>query len=159
MDTLKIARFQYDIRHQLRWIEVYITVQVNDHELPHILDFAVFTKAIQAGGRHPLFTCGCGNFGCGGYYVDIEVVEQSWNMINRYSPVGENEILEAFKYQIPWIQVRDVYRYLLEKIRLLHNGEPALPIHWGVLGNAVDRMPSPAEIATTLSMLAQRTAQ
>jgi len=102
-----------------RWIEVAIThheshlkgigivaeLYVGERKMEDILDIEVFFQAIESSGRYPLFTCDCGCFGCGGYYVDIECTEDAWIMRNKYHPHDEEELVEEFEYHFRWAHV------------------------------------------------------
>ena len=50
---------------------LYASAVVNGQELPEVLDIDVFFEALTGSGPLPLFTCTCGVFGCGGYYVGV----------------------------------------------------------------------------------------
>lgn len=89
----------------IRGISLYANVYVDRKEWADILDIDEFFHAIEQSGRYPLFTCGCGCFGCSGYYVDVECAENEWILRNKYDPLSE-EIVEESETRFSW---RNVY--------------------------------------------------
>jgi hypothetical protein len=84
---------------------------VNGKELPEVLGLCTMLSAIEKSGRYPLFYCTCGDFGCGGYWVDVECTKDAWIWRNGYYPADEDEPeqqwpMYEFEYRIPWSQVR-----------------------------------------------------
>lgn len=95
---------------------------VGQKQMTDILDIEVFFRALGESGRYPLFTCGCGCFGCGGYYVDVRCVEDAWIMQNRFHPHDENKLLESFEYRFHWenvyivaTRIKDYIKRILEE--------------------------------------------
>lgn len=89
----------------IRGIGIFVELYVGDSKMDDILDIAVFFQAIKDGGRYPLFTCICGCFGCGGYYVDIECTDDAWIMKNKFHPHNKEVLVEEFEYHFPWARV------------------------------------------------------
>jgi hypothetical protein len=156
MDSLEISSIDHDIRHKLGWIEVYVRLKVNGSRLPYILDVNTFLSAIEASGKQPIFTCECGHFGCGGYFIDVEVTEDAWILKNRYDPLDENVLLEAVEYRIPWHQVKQLVVQICEQLQTIKAQAPDFPLHWGVVGNATDTMPSPQEVEGAVAAIDKR---
>src|SRR5918911_3209724 len=65
---------------------LYASAVVNGQELPEVLDIDVFFEALAGTGVLPLFTCTCGVFGCGGYYIGVARTAEAWIWRNRYAP-------------------------------------------------------------------------
>jgi len=76
MDELQLALTHEDSPAANDAIGVYATLTLNYAPLTYVLDIDQFFEAIALTSwspvRLPLFTCICGVFGCGGYYVDVE---------------------------------------------------------------------------------------
>ena len=81
-------------------------VWVNGRRMPNVFDLAAWFPAVAEDGLAPLFTCGCGVFGCSGYYVDIECAPDAWVWRNRYTPVADFILRRTFGDPIPWDRVR-----------------------------------------------------
>lgn len=78
--------------------------------MPEWFEYCEFLGATQQSGRYALFTCSCGIFGCGGYWVDVECTEDAWVLRNGFAPYDADEpeeqvLIFAFEYRIPWEQV------------------------------------------------------
>ena len=112
---------------------IAIVITINAHKLPDILDVDEFFKAIRKSGRFPLFTCGCGHFGCSGYYVDVVCTATAWVLRNRYHPHNE-QLMEEFEYHIPWQQVRTVAQEIVNYLQGLQVQYPHHEITAGVVG-------------------------
>src|SRR5579872_4127979 len=70
---------------------LYAAAVVNGQELPEVLDIGVFFGALTGAGVRPLFTCTCGVFGCGGYYIGGARTAEAWIWRNRYPPGRRTE--------------------------------------------------------------------
>ncbi len=104
-------------------IEYWVYIKINGTRMPYVLDNYVFFKtAIHTSGRLPLFTCGCGYFGCGGYYVDVECTDEAWILRNRYDPNTE-ELQQEFEYRISWEQVKQVADTIIAELRTIKQQE------------------------------------
>jgi hypothetical protein len=62
---------------------LYGAAVVNGQELPDVHDIDVFFEALTNSGPLPLFTCTCGVFGCGGYYIGVAHGADAWIWRNR----------------------------------------------------------------------------
>jgi hypothetical protein len=87
---------------ELSGYSMEVVAFVNGRRLPRCLDPCILVAATKETGRVPLFTCECGEFGCGGYWVDVEPTVEAWIWRNAY--VGPEPFLR-FEYRIPWRQV------------------------------------------------------
>ena len=132
-------RLSVDIDHEeapTNGISMYIDVYVDDKIMDDILDIEVFFDAIEKNGRYPLFTCTCGCFGCGGYYVDIECTEDAWIMKNKYHPHDERILVEEFEYRFTWTQVCLVATQIKDHVmRICQEQSEPVPIISGASGN------------------------
>lgn len=98
---------------------IFVRFQINGDDLPGILNIEAFFAINQENEFVPLFTCGCGDFGCGGYYVSISYTDTALILQNSYHRF--NHYLESeFEYQLDWQQVRNIAEEIityLEKIQ------------------------------------------
>lgn len=126
-------------------ISLFITVFVNEKQQLDILEIDEFFTSLSTSGISPLFTCDCGNFGCGGYYVHVQHNKQGYVLNNSYKPYDvweESNLLDSFYFQFSW---EDIYQFGLELYALLmqiHTTDRNLEISSGVYGtNLVKKMP------------------
>src|SRR5262245_26939165 len=113
MDTFELAISPVD--DSWRYC-VDVRAVVNGEPMPQCLDPFEFLPATQRGGRLPLFTCECGEFGCGGYYVDVECTPEAWVLRNAY--VGSNpRPFMPFVCRIAWADVARAAGKVLDALR------------------------------------------
>lgn len=98
-------------------IGFFITVWFNDVNMKDILDVDEFFKVIDTAGISPLFTCSCGGFGCGGYYV--EAIHEKTGIVfkNSYKPletVAESSIIERFEFTVSWEEIYRMGKQILD---------------------------------------------
>ena len=118
---------------ELGVISIYAEVFVDRERWADYLDIEVFFEALENSGHHPLFTCGCGVFGCGGYYVDVECAENEWIWRNKYDPQGD-EVIAEFEYRFSWRYVYEVATKVRDYIRDLLKHNPGAKFRTGVSG-------------------------
>ncbi len=108
---------------------LYASAVVNGQELPHVLDIDVFFEALTGSGPLPLFTCTCGVFGCGGYYIGVAYGDNAWIWRNRYAPDDEpnpGHIMEVGELRFAWPEVRAMAMDLLTTLRALQRDKPGV---------------------------------
>ena len=126
-----------DEGHDLILFAAYVTV--DGHAIAEgrgarrdILDIEAFFAAWNAAGLVPLFTCTCGSFGCGGYYVGVSSDARAWVLRDWYGALDKVRH-DRFEYRIPWEQVRYTATQIVEAISALREDAP-LPIRCGFAG-------------------------
>ena len=126
MDRIKIT-----IKHEsIDGGAIFIRVQINDNKLPGILNVEAFFAIKQENELVPLFTCGCGDFGCGGYYVNVSCTETAFILRNGYHRF--NQTLESeFEYHLDWQQVRSIAEEILTYLEKIHERNPGAFITTG----------------------------
>jgi len=144
MDELHVALTHEESPASNDGIGVSATLMLNYAPLPYVLDINQFFEAVVliswSPVRLPLFTCTCGVFGCGGYYVDVECTTQAWVLRNRYHPDTE-ELLEEMEYWLSWRQVHEVADELVTVLRAVHAHRPTAQLTSGAHGqNLVAKM-------------------
>jgi hypothetical protein len=121
---------------------IFIMVQINGNDLPGILNVEAFFAIKQENELVPLFTCGCGDFGCGGYYVNVSCNETDVILRNGYHRFNQS-LESAFEYQLDWPQVRDIAEEILTYLEKIHERNPKAYITSGYGGeNLVNRLPN-----------------
>ena len=137
MDRIKITIKQESVDDGA----IFIRVQINDNELPGILNVEAFFAIKQENELIPLFTCGCGDFGCGGYYVNVSSTDTALILRNGYHRF--NQSLESeFEYYLDWQQVRNVAEEILSYLEKIYMRKPGAYITSGYGGeNLINRMP------------------
>lgn len=94
---------------------------INENELDEDEVFIVeeFFKSLLSPGTYPLFTCTCGIFGCGGYYV--EVIHEAGRIIwlTKQSPFKDQTIESSNKFIFSWAQIFEFSRGLIQEFEHL----------------------------------------
>jgi hypothetical protein len=120
VDEFRLERELQD-QQDGRRIDFRFRAVINGKQLPEVFSFCVLPDAIRKSGRYQLFTCTCGIFGCGGYWVDVECTKEAWIWKNGFYPADEDEpeeqwLMYEFDYRIPWSQVRVAMGQIREAI-------------------------------------------
>ncbi|SRR5579883_2394583 len=104
---------------------LYASAVVNGQELAEVLDIDVFFEALTGNGPLPLFTCICGVFGCGDYYIGVAhgVDARIWR--NRYAP-NPAHVIEVGELRFAWPEVRTVATDLLAMLHTLQREKPGV---------------------------------
>jgi hypothetical protein len=100
-------------------IGLYITVWFHDTQMKYILDVDEFFKAMETPGISPLFTCSCGGFGCGGYFVKVIHDQTGVIFKNSYKPEGtldDSNLIDRFEFAVPWGDIKRMSEKILEII-------------------------------------------
>ena len=108
---------------------LYASAVVNGQELPEVLDIDVFFEALAGTGVLPLFTCTCGVFGCGGYYIGVVCTAEAWIWRNRYAPddaPNPAHVIEVGELRFAWPEVRSVATDLLATLHTLQREKPGV---------------------------------
>jgi hypothetical protein len=102
-------------------MSIFIEVEFDDVQMKDILDIDGLFTSIVEDGFQPLFTCACGSFSCGGYYVKIVRELDGIRMINSYKPKdipSESDLMDTFDFKMSWedlyILSSSVYENILE---------------------------------------------
>lgn len=137
MDTLDISITHEESPASNGSISVMIKVRINGKEMAEILDVDNFFESIGKRGMYPIFTCTCGVFECGGYYVFVDHSETSWVLKNSYSPADDpakSKIINTFEYHIPWEDVMKAGCKIIKFLLETHNKRPDYRIYSGSFG-------------------------
>lgn len=90
----------------------------------------------KARRRLPLFTCDCGTFGCGGYYVDVTLLPDALVWENAYSPfAGSAHTPRVYsRREFPWPNVREVAGELIAAIYTARAQNASGEVRYGATG-------------------------
>jgi hypothetical protein len=108
---------------------LYASAVVNGQDWPEVLDIDVFFLALTGTGVLPLFTCTCGVFGCGGYYIGVACTAEAWIWRNRYSPddtPNPAHVIDVGELLFAWPRVRPVAADLLATLQTLQRDTPGV---------------------------------
>lgn len=98
-----------------------ILLYINGSKLDEDEVFEVdeFFKSILNPGIYPLFTCTCGIFDCGGYYVEVihEIEGVIW--LTEQSPFNDRTIKSSNKFTFSWDQILHFSEELIQKFENL----------------------------------------
>jgi hypothetical protein len=119
---------------------LFIQVAINGNSLPGILNTEAFFALKEHNGRVPLFTCGCGEFGCGGYYVNVSTAESALILRNSYHRF-DHSLQSTFEYQLDWSQIRSIAEEILAYLQQIQVRNPDAYVTVGYGGaNLLDRL-------------------
>ncbi|WP_430882452.1 hypothetical protein [Fusibacter sp. JL216-2] len=122
-------------------ISINMKLTLENIELPYIVDIDGWYDAVLSEGKIALFTCECGNFGCGGYYMKVSHSNKSLILRNRYNPLNKNELLEELYFEIEWEDVFWIYTEFVDYIEEIHEKYPQHEICIGTYSdNLVDQL-------------------
>ncbi|MFC3746183.1 hypothetical protein [Paenibacillus sp. GCM10012306] len=78
-----------------------------------------FFESLLCPGKYPMFTCTCGIFGCGGYYVEVihEVENVFW--LTEHSPFMDRSIKTINKFSFSWGELINFSEELIQKLEEL----------------------------------------
>ncbi len=118
-------------------ISVFISVEFDQIKMKDILDIDEFFHSIETKGIIPLFTCDCGVFGCGGYYVEVISEDEGLIFKNSYKPFEKpesNAILENFEFHVSWEDVIFLGNQIIDVLEEIKGKWPEHIIFSGTLG-------------------------
>ena len=119
----------------------FIQVHINGNAFRGILNVEAFFAIKQSSGLVPLFTCGCGDFGCGGYYVDVSCTDAALILHNSYHRFNRS-LQSEFDYFLDWQQVRGIAQEILTYLEKIHERNPRAYVTTGYVGgNLLDHLP------------------
>lgn len=100
-----------------------LRLYINENKLGEDEVFVVeeFFKSLLNPGVYPLFTCTCGIFGCGGYYVEVIHEAERVIWLTEQSPFDDRTIESSNKFIFSWDQIIEFSRDLIQKFEDLEN--------------------------------------
>lgn len=100
-----------------------LVVYINGNKLSHneVLVVEEFFNTILRSGVYPLFTCSCGVFGCGGYYVEVIHDEQSITWLTEQIPFEDPELIPCSTFIFQRDQVMKVAEELQQNLDKLQH--------------------------------------
>ena len=140
MDLLKIA-IELEKANPVDSSAVFIQVNINGNDLPKILNVEEFFTLKERKGLVPLFTCGCGDFGCGGYYVDVTCTDSALILRNSYHRFNRS-LQSTFEYHLDWQQVKGIAEEIIACLQKIQELDPQAYVTSGYVGgNLIERLP------------------
>lgn len=119
---------------------ISVKVSLNESILPGILNIEEFFFIKQQNGLVPLFTCICGDFGCGGRYINVTSTSTGLVLRNLYYP--NRTLAEDFKYFLDWQQARNIAQEILASLENVRQHNPQAHVTVGYGGNnLLERLP------------------
>jgi hypothetical protein len=119
---------------------LFIQVHINGNNLPGILNVEAFFDIKESNGLVPLFTCGCGDFSCGGSYVCISCTDTALILRNSYHRFNRS-LQSSFEYHLDWLQVRNIAQEIFSYLQKLHERYPRAYVTTGYTGdNLLDHL-------------------
>lgn len=121
-------------------ISLFIVVEWEKRKMKYPLDINGLFSAAQYEGYQPIFTCSCGTFGCGGYYMSVSHLEKGITFRNLYKPVDaptEADLIEALEYELSWEDLYFMISEVYEKLAWLTEQYPDYDVCSGTFGPGV----------------------
>ena len=120
---------------------IFVQVNINGEDLPKILNVEEFFVLKERDGLVPLFTCGCGDFGCGGYYVDVSCTDTNLILRNSYHRFNRS-LQSAFEYHLDWKEVKVIAEEIIAYLQKIQEVNPQAYVTNGYVGgNLIERLP------------------
>ncbi|WP_338543337.1 hypothetical protein [Paenibacillus tundrae] len=98
-----------------------LMLYINENKLDEDEVFVVeeFFKSLLNPGTYPLFTCSCGVFGCGGYYVEVVHETERIIWLTEQSPFNDQTIESSNKFVFSWVQIIKFSKGLIQEFEHL----------------------------------------
>jgi hypothetical protein len=80
-----------------------------------------FFNSLLYPAKYPMFTCTCGIFGCGGYYVEVRHVEETVIWQTEQHPFSDKSIKSSNKFIFPLSNIIDFAEELVRKLAELRD--------------------------------------
>ncbi|RRJ63682.1 hypothetical protein EHV15_12635 [Paenibacillus oralis] len=99
-------------------LDYRVDLYVNGHKFDEDEVFVekVFFQSLLSPGKYPMFTCTCGIFGCGGYYVDVFYEGDSVIWLTEQSPFMDKSIPAANRFVFSRNNMIEFSKQLVEKL-------------------------------------------
>jgi len=130
-------------------LSLYFEIEFHQKKMPDIIDIDELFSIVSEDGYIPVFTCSCGSFGCGGYYIRIFKKDKGLVLKNSYRPVenpAERDIISTFQYEISWKELYALLREVYEKCREVRNAFPACGMCSGAYGKDISKQMNQYEL-------------
>jgi hypothetical protein len=106
--------------------KLYINNLLLDEEEVFVED--IFFETLINQGKFPLFTCTCGIFGCGGYYVDVIYNQDGVIWLTEQSPFNDKTLSHRNEFRFSWENIINFSKGLVQRFeevngKLLENGQ------------------------------------
>ncbi|OMF02625.1 hypothetical protein [Paenibacillus sp. FSL H7-0331] len=98
-------------------ISLYINGSKLDEDEVFVED--EFFKSLLNPGKYPMFTCTCGIFGCGGYYVEVIHEGERVIWLTEQSPFEDRAVKSLNKFIFSWDQIISFSEELVQKFENL----------------------------------------
>lgn len=83
------------------------------------LDEEVFFKSLLTPGRYPMFTCTCGIFGCGGYYVEVIHEDKFVIWLTEQTPFEDRSVKSLNTFIFSWDHIINFSEEFVQKFQYL----------------------------------------
>lgn len=113
-------------RHKGRMVPVidwriFLFINGNKLDEDEVFVEEEFFKSLLNPGKYPMFTCTCGIFGCGGYYVEVIHGGERVIWLTEQSPFEDRSLKSSNKFVFSWYQIISFSEELLHKFENLNS--------------------------------------
>lgn len=110
-----VAKHKRELLPVLKYrIDLYVNGHKFDEDEVFVVD--VFFQSLLAPGKYPMFTCTCGIFGCGGYYVDVYHKDHSMIWITEQTPFMDKSVPGQQRFVFPNDEMSAFAQALVDKL-------------------------------------------
>ncbi len=134
MDQISL-KFNIEVKKEYKNVSKYkrilqpviytnIGVFINDKKLDDVFVIDCFFDSLFKEDTYPMFTCTCGVFGCGGYYVKVTNSEVGMIWETQQSPFVDapvEEVNKSFNFIFSWSNIINFAEDLILNLKKLNN--------------------------------------
>jgi hypothetical protein len=104
-------------------IDWKISLYINGYKLDEDEVFVedVYFNSLLYPGKYPMFTCTCGIFGCGGYYVDVVHNNETMIWTTEQSPFTDSTFKDSNRFVFSWSNIIEFTEELIKRLEDLKN--------------------------------------
>jgi hypothetical protein len=102
-------------------IDWKISLYINEYKLDEDEVFVenIFFNSLLSPGKYPMFTCTCGIFGCGGYFVEAAHNNETMIWTTEQSPFMDRSINSSNIFVFSWSNIIEFTEELIQRLEEL----------------------------------------
>lgn len=128
---LKINKEESPAGNNLYSIFAYLSIEGDSTD--KILNIHQFFNLIVNDGVLPLFTCSCGDFECGGQFVEIEKIAEGFQLSKLFD--RNNNFMRTLDFKLSWDDMIIIGNEIIEAISEIDHKYPDVSICNGTMGD------------------------
>ena len=129
--SLKIDKVESPAGNNLYSIFAYLCIEGDNTD--KILNIHQFYNLIENDGVLPLFTCSCGDFECGGQFVEIEKYDEGFQLRKLFD--RNNNFIKTLDFKLTWDDMIIIGNEIIETISEIEHKNSDIKICNGTMGD------------------------